>query len=113
MPRLVDRDLQVEWRLSTDLFHRSYHTPGERLAAEAHRRIDALALGTRTATLISGSAERSLNIAYDATRRYWVQSVYIGSDFYRSCPTPSIRAACEHCSITATSVPVMATPVSG
>src|SRR5580692_2277331 len=64
MPRLVDRDLQVEWRLSTDLFHRSYHTPGERLAAEAHRRIDALALGTRTATLISGSAERSLNIAY-------------------------------------------------
>ena len=53
---------------SAGVFHRSSDTPRERLAAETHRRIDAVVLGAApTATLISPCVEGSRNIANPIT----------------------------------------------
>ena len=37
LPRIIHRDLQVEWRQSTNLLHRFADQPGEWLATETHR----------------------------------------------------------------------------
>src|SRR5688572_2041697 len=91
---IADRDVQDERRRSAALLQRGADAPRQRMAAEPHRRADALALGRREKRLIvkrPGEGSESAAYQVSATKRrpgaaragWWQRSSGILASFTR------------------------------